>query len=103
MHRLARTILLANLPVSSTYLDFANTQAQMALCIDEVCGIATTITEKSACIISTQCLFGIGFYVADAQKRSEILKLIEEHRSRTGWPVSSLRDELIAEWTIANS
>jgi len=66
--------------------------------IDTICGIAMTLEDEPASVMSTQCVFAAGLYAREDSKRQEIKKLLTLHQSRTGWPPSSLAEELEAEW-----
>ncbi|OCL05624.1 hypothetical protein AOQ84DRAFT_366488 [Glonium stellatum] len=102
MYFFARILLLVHRPAAGGYIEYTERLKQLIDAVDTISGIATTLEEDAASVISTQCLFGAGLYTQDPAKRDAILDLIEAHQERTGWPVSSLRDELIAEWAKSN-
>ncbi|KAH6983513.1 hypothetical protein BKA56DRAFT_483553, partial [Ilyonectria sp. MPI-CAGE-AT-0026] len=83
-----------------------------------VCGIASNLTDFASGVMSSQCVFigkliqqialgslsgtdfasSAGMSVEDAGQRDAVLKLLENCRARTGWPVKSLGDELSLIW-----
>ncbi|KAH7145452.1 fungal-specific transcription factor domain-containing protein [Dactylonectria estremocensis] len=63
-----------------------------------VCGIASTLTDFSSGVMSSQCVFIAGMSVEDAAQRTTVLKLLDDCKRRTGWPVKSLGDELSRIW-----
>ncbi|KAF2809020.1 uncharacterized protein BDZ99DRAFT_389364 [Mytilinidion resinicola] len=98
LYSFARILLLVHRPAPGGFLEYAERSKQLVDAIDAISGIASTLTEEAACVVSTQCLFGAGLYTQEQSKREAILHMIEEHQARTGWPVNSLGEELAGEW-----
>ncbi|KAH7165237.1 fungal-specific transcription factor domain-containing protein [Dactylonectria macrodidyma] len=63
-----------------------------------VCGIASALTDFASGIMSSQCVFIAGMSVEDVTQRTAVLKLLDDCRTRTGWPVRSLGDEISLIW-----
>lgn len=83
-----------------------------------VCGIASNLTDFASGVLSSQCVFIgksisrvalkfphdihflylAGMSVEDAGQRAEVLRLLDDCRGRTGWPLKSLGDELTIIW-----
>jgi hypothetical protein len=104
MYNFARILLIVNQPASG-YSEFLRREKQLSEAVDIICGIAMLIVDEPSTITSTQCLYAAGLYThdKDPRKRDAIVKLIDEHQMRTGWPVQSLTEELQAEWTAADA
>jgi Fungal specific transcription factor domain len=98
MNCFARNLLLIHQPAPGGYTEFFRRQGHIAEGVDTICGIAMCIKDEPSSVSSTQCLFAAGLYTHDPRKREAIVKMIDEHQDRTGWPVSSLSDELKSEW-----
>ncbi|KAE9969392.1 hypothetical protein EG327_010656 [Venturia inaequalis] len=104
LYNFARILLLVNEPASG-YNEFLRREKRLNDAVDAICGIATMISDEPSTITSTMCLYAAGFYTndKDARKRDTIVKLIDSHQMRTGWPVQSLSEELQAEWTASDA
>lgn len=83
-----------------------------------VCGIASNLTDFASGVMSSQCVYigksiqqivlgflfdidfasSAGMSVEDTGQRDAVLKLLENCRARTGWPVKPLGDELSLIW-----
>jgi hypothetical protein len=98
MHFFARILLFVHRPAAGGFLEYAERSKQLTDAIDAIGGIASTLTEEAACVVSTQCLFGAGLYTHELPKREAILSMIKAHQDRTGWPVNGLGEELVGEW-----
>jgi hypothetical protein len=98
MHHFSYILLLIHRPATGGFREYFNREQQLIKAIDTIVGIALTVDDDAASIISTQCLFAAGLYCHDDAKREVILRLLEESQGRTGWPVGNLGDELKAEW-----
>lgn len=98
-HSFARILVLANQPASAGYRDLLVREKAMCKAVDTICGIALTLKNEAASVISSQCLFAAGLFTRDGNKRQEIKRLLNQHRQRTGWPISSLAEELESEWS----
>lgn len=105
MYHFAKILLLVHEPSVGGYNEFLRREKHLSDAVDAICGIAITITDEPSTIASTQCLFAAGLFThdRDPRKREAIVKLIDEGQIRTGWPVSSLTEELQAEWTTADA
>jgi len=89
-----------------------------------IAGIAMQLSDEGCQIISSQCLFGgmqwdilillklkqtliilfvAGLCVQETLQRNEIISLITKCEARTGWPMSTLCDELRQEWKRIDS
>lgn len=103
LYNFARILLLVNEPASG-YNEFLRREKRLNDAVDTICGIAMMISDEPSTITSTMCLYAAGFYTTnkDARKRNTIVKLIDSHQMRTGWPVQSLSEELQAEWTASD-
>lgn len=104
LYNFARILLLVNEPASG-YNEFLRREKHLNDAVDTICGIATMISDEPSSITSTMCLYAAGFYTndKDPRKRDAIVKLIDSHQMRTGWPVQSLSEELQAEWTASDA
>jgi hypothetical protein len=105
MYHFARILLLVQQPAAGGFNEFLRREKQLSEAVDVICGIAMTIKDEPSSISSTQCLYAAGLYThdKDPRKREAIVKLIDAHQMRTGWPVTSLTEELQAEWNVADS
>jgi hypothetical protein len=48
-------------------------------------------------------VWGAGLCVQDSAQRGQIISLIDACEARTGWPMSTLREDLHKEWQKADS
>lgn len=98
MHHFARILLLVHQPAPGGYTELFRRQGHIVESVDTICGIAMLIKDEPSSVSSIQCLFAAGLYTHDPGKREAIVQLIDEHQSRTGWPVRSLSEDLRTEW-----
>jgi hypothetical protein len=105
MYHFARILLLVTQPAEGGFGEFLHREGQLSEAVNVICGIAMTITDEPSTVSSTQCLFAAGLYTRDRdpRKREAIVRLIDTHQMRTGWPVHSLSEELQAHWTVVDA
>lgn len=98
MANLAKVLISVNKPAPGGLRECLGREREVSEAIDTICGIALTIKDEPATVLSTQCLFAAGLYTQPAVKRQAILELLAAHQDFTGWPVNRLENELKAEW-----
>ncbi|KAF2762761.1 hypothetical protein EJ05DRAFT_432991 [Pseudovirgaria hyperparasitica] len=98
-YHFARILLMIHRPAPGGYLEYSNRNSTIAESIDVIGGIAMTIKDHAATILSTQALYCAALYTSDPSKQAALCKMIEEHQDRTGWPVIQLNEELRMEWS----
>lgn len=91
-------LLLSHEPSIGGFDQFLERQGIIKQCIEDICGIATTLKDASSSLMSSQALFVAGMFCNERQGRTAILALLELCRNRTGWPVKPLGDELKQLW-----
>lgn len=115
MYSFARILITLHRPVASGFDEYLKTQASLKCLMrasitnvlqgtlseaaSTICGIALELKDEGSQILSAQCLFGAGLCVQDEDKRNAILSLIDSCEARTGWPMVTLRTDLMAEWS----
>lgn len=104
LYNFARILLLVNEPASG-YNEFLRREKCLGDAVDTICGIAAMVSDEPSSITSTMCLYAAGLYTndKDPRKRDAIVKLVDSHQMRTGWPVHSLSEELQAVWTASDA
>ncbi|KAK0100673.1 hypothetical protein ONS95_007125 [Cadophora gregata] len=98
LHYSARLLLLLNKPSKGGFGGFLEQSRMISRYVNNICGIAMTLNDNASSIMCSQCLYIAGMCVQDSRKRHAVLQMIDACRRRSGWPVSSLGDELQAFW-----
>jgi hypothetical protein len=96
-------MLAVHSPAVSGLKELERLQRTLTDAVDYIGGLACTTTNTAAIVISTQCLFAAGLNTRDLAKQDQIVKLLQSHQSRTGWPVHDLAQDLEAEWALESS
>ncbi|KAJ5369893.1 uncharacterized protein N7496_005985 [Penicillium cataractarum] len=91
-------LLLAHEPSLGGLDEFIERQSVIKRCIDDIGGIAMTLTDNASSLMSSQALFIAGMFTQDTQTRWAIVELLDLCRDRTGWPTRSLGNELQHIW-----
>jgi hypothetical protein len=99
----ATLLLTVHQPAVGGLRELQRTERRMNEAIDSIGGIATTTTEGSAVIVSTQCLYAAGLHARDAHKRDQILDILHSHQAQTGWPANDLGEDLRIEWNVSDT
>ncbi|KAH8661565.1 hypothetical protein BGZ60DRAFT_530516 [Tricladium varicosporioides] len=99
----ARILITLHRPAMPGFKSYLKAQRALSEAVAAICGMAIELKDEGCQIISSQCLFGAGLCVQDVAQRTEIIALIELCESRTGWPTSTLRDDLHKEWEKIDS
>ncbi|KAK9420792.1 hypothetical protein SUNI508_00883 [Seiridium unicorne] len=98
VYSFARILITLHRPAVAGFDGFLRTQKTLSEAVATICGIAMELKDEGSQIMSAQCLFGAGLCVQDADKRNAVLSLIDACEARTGWPMTALRRDLMAEW-----
>lgn len=98
VHSASRILLSLNKPFSGGMGTFIEQQTLLSRCVDQICGIAQSLSDTASSILSSQCLFIAGNCTQDGRRREQIVNLINTCRQRTGWPTKPLEDELRELW-----
>lgn len=96
IYSFATILVILHRPSGGGYKDYQTSQKTLSECVNTICGIAMTSTDDACSLISCQCLFGAGLAVVDPKKRRLIADLIDGCQRRTGWPITSLSDIILA-------
>lgn len=108
-------LLLAHEPSLGGLDEFIERQRVIKHCVDDIGGIAMTLTDNASSLMSSQALFigewlslndtkiwannrVAGIFTQDNQARGAIVELLDLCRDRTGWPTRSLGIELQHIW-----
>jgi hypothetical protein len=108
-------LLLAHEPSLGGLDEFIETQSVIKRCVDDIGGVAMTLTDNGSSLMSSQALFIgacfsvddmerranyflAGIFTQDNQARGAIVELLDLCRDRTGWPTRSLAVELQQIW-----
>ncbi|RDW89677.1 hypothetical protein BP6252_01709 [Coleophoma cylindrospora] len=98
LHCSARILLLLHRPSFGGMRGYMEQQKLLAKAVDTICGIAMTLTDDAASVMSSQCLYIAGLCVQETRQREAVLALIDTCHRRTGWPTVSLSEDLKADW-----
>ncbi|KAI0153698.1 putative Zn(II)2Cys6 transcription factor [Pestalotiopsis sp. NC0098] len=98
VYSFACILITLHRPAASGFDGYLKTQKTLSEAVNTICGIAMELRDEGSQIMSAQCLFGAGLCVQDADKRNVILSLIDSCELRTGWPMASMKKDLLAEW-----
>ncbi|RVX69130.1 hypothetical protein B0A52_06843 [Exophiala mesophila] len=93
----ARILLLRHRPCVSGYDDLVQQQAQQAIvqrCAETICGVGSVLVDDDSVPASSQS----GLCIQAPRERSEIVRLLKQHRHTLGWPVKPLSDDLQMIW-----
>ncbi|KAL1303028.1 hypothetical protein AAFC00_003341 [Neodothiora populina] len=103
MHNYARLMLLSTKPQSVADLDGPSHSVLVEAAVDAICGIAVTIVDDAASVISSGSVFVAGMYTSCPDKRATILEILGRYKAQTGFPANDFRDELRASWASADA
>ena len=119
IHYSSRLLLLLNRPSQGGFGAYLQQRGLVAKYVNNICGIAMTLTDDASSVLSSQCLYiGMtrvfdmilplmcilaGMCVQDSRQRIEILALVDTCRKRAGWPIQPLGDELQAFWEATDN
>ncbi|PVH79520.1 hypothetical protein DL98DRAFT_560777 [Cadophora sp. DSE1049] len=98
LHYSARLLLLLNKPSKGGFGGFLEQSRMISRYVNNICGIAMTLNDNASSVMCSQCLYIAGMCIQDSRQRQAVLQMIDACRRRSGWPVSSLGDELQAFW-----
>ncbi|ETS84673.1 hypothetical protein PFICI_02698 [Pestalotiopsis fici W106-1] len=98
VYSFACILITLHRPAASGFDGYLRTQKTLSEAVATICGIAMELRDEGSQIMSAQCLFGAGLCVQDTDKRNVILSLIDACEMRTGWPMASMKKDLLAEW-----
>ncbi|KAF7515748.1 hypothetical protein G7054_g14427 [Neopestalotiopsis clavispora] len=98
IYSFACILITLHRPAASGFDGYLRTQKTLSEAVATICGIAMELRDEGSQIMSAQCLFGAGLCVQDTDKRNVILSLIDACEMRTGWPMASMKKDLLAEW-----
>ncbi|KUJ17130.1 uncharacterized protein LY89DRAFT_685078 [Mollisia scopiformis] len=98
LHYSARLLLLLNKPSRGGFGGYLEQSRMISKYVNNICGIALTLTDHASSVMSSQCLYIAGMCVQDTRQRETVLSMLESCRQRTGWPLRSLGEELQAFW-----
>lgn len=73
-------------------------ERQLTESVDVICGIAMTMYDDAASIISSGCTFAAGLHTQRADKRRAIVQILSVHKERIGFPLIDFGVELHAHW-----
>lgn len=99
----ARILIMLHRPAVPGFKSYLKVQKTLSEAVAVICGIAMELNDEGCQIVSAQCLYGAGLCVQEVQKRNEIISLINLCEVRTGWPMSTMRDNLFKEWQKIDS
>lgn len=97
-YNFAKILITLHRPTVAGFQGYLHTQRVLSKAVDSICGIAMELKDEGCQILSAQCLFGAGLCTQDPAKRDTIISLIERCVDRTGWPMPTLTNDLLAEW-----
>ncbi|KAJ9133450.1 Zn(II)2Cys6 transcription factor [Pleurostoma richardsiae] len=103
VYNFARILVTLYRPAEPGFGRYLKMQRTLGDAVAVICGIATALEDEGSQIITVHCLYGAGLCVQERSKREAIMSLIEACERRTGWPMSSVRDDLRAEWQRVDS
>lgn len=98
VYHFAKILITLHSPAVAGFQGYLQTQRVLAEAVDAICGIAMELRDEGSQILSAQCLFGAGLCTQDPVKRETIISLIHNCELRTGWPMTTMVDDLRAEW-----
>lgn len=98
IYNFAKILITLHRPAAAGFQGYMQTQRVLSDAVDTICGIAMELKDEGCQILSAQCLFGAGLCTQDPVKREAILSLIKSCEMRTGWPMSTMTDDLKADW-----
>ncbi|KPI37414.1 uncharacterized protein AB675_10378 [Cyphellophora attinorum] len=98
VHHAARLLILLHRPTLGGLHESLKRQAVIDGHVEQIGGIASTLTDYASGTLSSQCLYIAGLSTFNQRYRDEILRQIQLCRSRTGWQATSMEDELKFHW-----
>ncbi|CAK7237936.1 hypothetical protein SBRCBS47491_010212 [Sporothrix bragantina] len=100
VYHFARILVTLHCPVDPGFFArrYLRVQRTLAEAVANIAGIARMLTDEGCQITVAQCLYGAGLCVQQPRERASILALITACERRTGWPMSTMRSDLQAEW-----
>ncbi|KAH7357202.1 hypothetical protein BKA65DRAFT_222572 [Rhexocercosporidium sp. MPI-PUGE-AT-0058] len=98
LHYSARLLLLLNKPSKGGFETYLEQSRMISRYVDSICGIAMRLNDSASSVMCSQCLYIAGMCIQDSKQRQAVLQMIDACRRRSGWPVTSLGDELQAFW-----
>ena len=98
LHNAAKILLSLYRPLLGGMNMFVEQQKLLNECVNQICGIAKGLADSASNILSSQCLFIAGTCTQDAQRREEIVRLMQACRHDIGWPVKPLEEDLRDLW-----
>lgn len=98
MHQFSKILLLEHTPATGGLKELVGRQAALEASLAVICGIACSMVDQGASIVSTMCLYAAGTHVRKRAERDHVVELIHAHRARTGWPPYDLTDDLRKQW-----
>lgn len=102
VYNFALILVTLHRPASTGFQGYLRTQQVLIDAVDMICGIAMELKDEGSSILSAQCLFGAGLCTYETRRQESIISLINNCESRSGWPMSTLTDDLKAQWVKIN-
>ncbi|KAE9363811.1 hypothetical protein N431DRAFT_431996 [Stipitochalara longipes BDJ] len=103
LHYSARLLLLLNKPSRGGFGGYLEQSRMISKLVNNICGIAITLTDHASSVMCSQCLYIAGMCIQDSRQRESVLKMLNACRERTGWPISSLGEELQMFWKTSET
>ncbi|KAL4882687.1 hypothetical protein BJY04DRAFT_227020 [Aspergillus karnatakaensis] len=98
MYSFARILVCLHQPVVGAFSGYRTIQKTLNNAVATIVGIAMELIDPGFQILSAQCLFGAGLCIQDEHKQETIISLIQACETRTGWPMTSMMEDLRKEW-----
>ncbi|KAL1854956.1 hypothetical protein VTK73DRAFT_8629 [Phialemonium thermophilum] len=102
VYHFAKILVTLHCPMEPGFAHHLKVQKTLSESVAAICGIAMMLDDEGCQIMASQCLYGAGLCVHQPDQRSAVLQLITACERRTGWPMSTMRRDLQAEWERAN-
>ncbi|KAH6973432.1 hypothetical protein BKA56DRAFT_98685 [Ilyonectria sp. MPI-CAGE-AT-0026] len=98
VYNFAKILISLHRPPEPGFGHYLKTQRTLSDAVTAICGIAMALQDEGCQIIAAHCLYGAGLCVQESSQRNAIITLVNACEDRTGWPMSTIRNDLLAEW-----
>lgn len=97
-YHFATILVTLHRPATAGFQGYMQTQRVLSEAVETICGVAMELKDQGCQILCAQCLFGAGLCAQDTKVRDVIVSLIKNCETQTGWPMSTLINDLQTEW-----
>ncbi|KAH7158220.1 putative Zn(II)2Cys6 transcription factor [Dactylonectria estremocensis] len=98
VYNFAKILITLHRPPEPGFGHYLKTQRTLSDSVTAICGLAMALRDEGCQIVAAHCLYGAGLCVQEPAQRKAIIALVNACEDRTGWPMSTIRNDLRAEW-----